>query len=69
MWGFIVARTDAFSLRQFSAFDHNYAATMHKYQGTTLDQSYVLTSHAMDNPLICVAITRQRQDVKLYASN
>lgn len=50
----------------YQAFDHGYAVTIHKSQGATVDRSYVLASRTMDEPLTYVAMTRHREDMRLY---
>jgi len=52
---------------QYAAVDHGYATTIHKSQGTTVDRTYVLASGSMDRHLSYVAMTRHREDAKLYA--
>jgi len=52
----------------FRSFDHGYAVTIHKSQGVTVDQAYVLGSRSMDKHLAYVAMTRHREDVRLYTS-
>ena len=50
----------------YSAFDHGYATTIHKSQGATIDNTYVLGSVMMDRHLTYVAMTRHKQDTRLY---
>ncbi len=50
----------------YQSFDHGYATTIHKSQGATVDQTYVLGSHLMDRHLTYVAMTRHRQNATLY---
>lgn len=50
----------------YRSFDHGYAVTVHKSQGATVDRSYVLASKSMDHSLAYVAMTRHRDDMKLY---
>ena len=52
--------------RSFQSFDHGYAVTIHKSQGATVDQGYVLASRAMDRHLAYVAMTRHRDSVRLF---
>jgi Viral (Superfamily 1) RNA helicase len=52
---------------EYRSFDHGYATTIHKTQGATVDRSFVLASATMDRHLTYVAMTRHRDDVKLYA--
>lgn len=58
-----------FDPRQFKNFDHGYAVTIHKSQGATVDQAYVLASRSMDKHLAYVAMTRHRDDMKLFVNN
>ncbi|WP_306150230.1 MULTISPECIES: Ti-type conjugative transfer relaxase TraA [unclassified Roseibium] len=46
--------------------DHGYATTIHKSQGATVDQVKVLATLSLDRHLTYVAMTRHREDVKLY---
>ena len=62
------SRRVSFDPRRYTAFDHGYAVTIHKSQGATVEQSYVLASRTLDNPLTYVALTRHRQHMKLYVS-
>jgi Ti-type conjugative transfer relaxase TraA len=51
----------------YTAFDHGYACTIHKSQGATVDNAYVLGSNTMDHHLSYVAMTRHRNEMRLYA--
>jgi len=51
----------------YAAFDHGYACTIHKSQGATVDNAYVLGSSTMDHHLSYVAMTRHRHEMQLYA--
>jgi Ti-type conjugative transfer relaxase TraA len=51
----------------YQAVDHGYATTIHKNQGATVDQAFVLASVTMDRHLTYVAMTRHRDGVRLYA--
>lgn len=55
-----------FDPRRYRHFDHGYAVTIHKSQGATVDQAYVLTSQSMDHHLAYVAMTRHRQAMRLF---
>lgn len=57
-----------FDPRQFRSFDHGYAVTIHKSQGATVDQSYVLASRTMDQHLAYVAMTRHREGMHLFVN-
>ena len=50
----------------YAAFDHGYACTIHKSQGATVDNAYVLGSNTMDHHLSYVAMTRHRDKMRLY---
>jgi len=50
----------------YAAFDHGYACTIHKSQGATVDKAYVLGSRTMDHHLSYVAMTRHRDEMRLY---
>jgi len=55
-------------VEDYKAFDHGYATTIHKSQGATVDRSFVLASKYMDRHLSYVAMTRHRNDAKLYVN-
>lgn len=57
-----------FDPHTYASFDHGYAVTIHKSQGVTVDQAYVLGSRSMDQHLAYVAMTRHREGVKLFQS-
>ena len=52
--------------RTFQSFDHGYAVTIHKSQGATVDQAYVLASRSMDRHLAYVAMTRHREAMGVF---
>lgn len=54
------------SIKDYREFDHGYATTIHKSQGTTVDQCHVLASRTMDRHLTYVAASRHREGFKLY---
>ncbi|MDA5556026.1 AAA family ATPase [Shimia sp. MMG029] len=58
-----------FNPKAFRSFDHGYAVTIHKSQGATVDQSYVLASRSMDRHLAYVAMTRHREDLAIFVNN
>jgi len=55
-----------FSVRDYGAVDHGYAATIHKAQGVTVDRAHVLASKFMDRHAAYVALTRHRDGVSLH---
>lgn len=57
------------SIKEYQDIEHGYATTIHKSQGATVDKSYVLASQTMDRHLTYVAMTRHKQETRLYASN
>ncbi|MCK9469607.1 MAG: Ti-type conjugative transfer relaxase TraA [Porticoccaceae bacterium] len=54
--------------RHYTAFEHGYAATIHKSQGATVDRVWVAASPTMDRHLAYVAMTRHRDAVTLYGA-
>lgn len=50
-------------------FDHGWAVTIHKSQGTTVDRAYVLASFEMNQNLAYVAMTRHRESVQIFGSS
>ncbi|PPJ46400.1 Ti-type conjugative transfer relaxase TraA [Rhizobium sp. KAs_5_22] len=61
------ARVLSIPTKSYQAFDHGYATTIHKSQGATVDRAFVMASGTMDRHLTYVAMTRHRDQVKLYA--
>ncbi|MEM9737477.1 MAG: Ti-type conjugative transfer relaxase TraA, partial [Pseudomonadota bacterium] len=58
--------TRIFDPRRYRSFDHGYAVTIHKSQGATVDRAYVLASRSMDRHLAYVAMTRHRDEMRLF---
>ena len=56
----------SFSPKRYNAIDHGYATTIHKSQGATVDNAFVLGSRQMDRHLTYVAMSRHRVSAKLY---
>ncbi|AYD05293.1 Ti-type conjugative transfer relaxase TraA [Neorhizobium sp. NCHU2750] len=52
--------------RFYNSVDHGYAATVHKSQGATVDTVKVLASLSLDRHLTYVAMTRHREDLRVY---
>jgi len=59
-------RQVAFDPRNYQAFDHGYACTVHKAQGVTVDNALVYATRSMDRHLAYVAMTRHRDSVQMY---
>lgn len=57
-----------FSPQEYSRFQLGYAATVHQSQGMTVDQSFVLATPHFDRHTSYVALSRHKEQVKLYAS-
>jgi Ti-type conjugative transfer relaxase TraA len=49
-------------------FDQGWAITIHKSQGTTVDNTYLLASYEMTQNLAYVAMTRHRNNVHVFGS-
>ncbi|MEP5732343.1 MAG: AAA family ATPase [Sulfitobacter sp.] len=57
-----------FDPRAYNSFDYGYAVTIHKSQGVTVDQAYVLGSRSMDQHLAYVAMSRHRERLDVFYS-
>jgi Ti-type conjugative transfer relaxase TraA len=60
-------REVSFQLKDYAALDYGYAATVHKAQGATVDQTFMLATPGMDRHLAYVGMTRHRDGVEVYA--
>jgi Ti-type conjugative transfer relaxase TraA len=60
------ARDVVLPVKSYQAFDHGYATTIHKLQGSTVDRAFVMASSTMDRHLTYVAMTRHRDGVQVY---
>jgi hypothetical protein len=58
--------TITLDISTYNYIDHGYATTIHKSQGTTVDNTYVYASPHMDKHLTYVALTRHKEDVQMY---
>jgi Ti-type conjugative transfer relaxase TraA len=58
----------AFDPNMYRDFDHGYAATVHKTQGSTLDNTFILATRHFDRHTALVAMSRHREDVRLFFS-
>lgn len=61
-------RRVTFNPDHYESYDHGYATTIHKSQGATVDNAYVLASSTFDKNLTYVAMTRHRHEPRLYAA-
>ncbi|PDT81380.1 Ti-type conjugative transfer relaxase TraA [Sinorhizobium sp. BJ1] len=52
--------------RFYNNLDHGYATTIHKSQGATVDRVRVLASLSLNRHLTYVAMTRHREDLRVY---
>ena len=59
-------RNVSFDLKDYNRIDHGYAATIHKAQGMTVDQTHVLATPGMDAHSSYVALSRHRDGVDLH---
>ncbi|MEO0486266.1 MAG: AAA family ATPase [Pseudomonadota bacterium] len=62
------ARTVSIDLEEYNSLDHGYAVSIHRSQGCTVDQAFVLDSKSMDRHLTYVAMTRHREQGRIYRS-
>ncbi len=58
----------AFCPAEYNRFQLGYAATVHKSQGMTVDQTFVFATKHFDRHTTYVALSRHREQVKMYAS-
>ena len=56
----------SFDLKDYAQIDHGYAATIHKSQGVTVDQTHVLATPGLDRHAAYVALSRHRASVDLH---
>ncbi|QTH20298.1 Ti-type conjugative transfer relaxase TraA [Rhizorhabdus wittichii] len=59
-------RSVSISTADYAAVDHGYAATFHKAQGASIDETFSLASRSMDRHLGYVGMTRHRDGTTLY---
>lgn len=52
---------------EYSSVDYGYALTVHKSQGVTVDNCYVLAGPMFDREMSYVAMSRHREECKLFA--
>ena len=63
---FADGRQLAFNPKDYTAFDHGYAMTMHKAQGVTVDRTFVYATRSMDRHMTYVAMTRHRDGAQMF---
>lgn len=56
----------AIDATMYKDFDHGYAVTVHKTQGSTIDHTYVLGSRHFDKHTAYVAMSRHRENTAMY---
>lgn len=56
------------NLNEYKDITHNYATTVHKAQGVTVDRAYVLASDSMSANLTYVANTRHKEELQIHYS-
>ena len=56
------------NLNEYNDIKHNYATTVHKAQGVTVDRAYVLASDSMSANLAYVANTRHKEELQIHYS-
>jgi Ti-type conjugative transfer relaxase TraA len=59
-------RSIQFDLKNYNRIDHGYAATIHKAQGMTVDQTHVLATPGLDAHASYVALSRHRDRMELH---
>ncbi|MDJ0827425.1 MAG: AAA family ATPase [Rhodobacter sp.] len=57
------------SPKHYPHIDHGFAVSIHRAQGCTVDQSFILSSRTMDEHLAYVALTRHREKARFYTAN
>ena len=55
-----------FAASEYEHFSHGYASTVHKTQGATVDQAFVLATPGMDRHIAYVAMSRHRDRADLF---
>ncbi|MBM1556249.1 AAA family ATPase [Sulfitobacter mediterraneus] len=61
-----IRRKLSINLGRYQAIDHGYAVTIHRSQGATVDNCFVLGSRSMDDHLKYVAMTRHKKQMQFY---
>jgi Ti-type conjugative transfer relaxase TraA len=55
-----------FDLKDYAAFDHGYASTIHKSQGVTVDQAHLLATGGLDRHAAYVGMSRHREALAVH---
>ena len=55
-----------FDSQKYQAFDHGYAMTIHKSQGTTADHTHLFLDQQTNSHLAYVGMTRHKETLDLY---
>lgn len=61
-------RAITFTMKEYSAITHGYAATIHKSQGVTVDRAHLLTTRNLDRHAAYVGMTRHRDQLDVHWS-
>lgn len=59
-------REVTFGMAYYNHIDHGYAATIHKSQGVTVDQAYLLASKSLNRHAAYVGMTRHRERLDVH---
>ncbi len=54
--------------QSYNNFDHGYAVTVHKSQGVTVDEAYLLATSGVDAHLAYVSMSRHRFNLRVFAA-
>lgn len=58
----------SFNQEKYQKFQLGYSATVHKAQGCTVDESFIMASQHLDRQAAYVALSRHKDDTRLYAA-
>ncbi|MBB2154819.1 relaxase domain-containing protein [Gluconacetobacter diazotrophicus] len=72
-WSELVGKRDSYDeddpRRTIPRVQHAYATTAHGAQGASVDEAFVLNRAGLDSELLYVAMTRHKQDVRMYVDS
>lgn len=60
------ARNVTFDLKDYAAFDHGYASTIHKSQGVTVERAHLLATEGLDRHAAYVGMSRHREALAIH---